>query len=69
MKIKRDIGSVLTWLGIDGLIYGMVLIINTSSDGRDIHTLVICSILGFIFFIAGVGLMRMKKGVSQYVKI
>jgi hypothetical protein len=69
MKIKRDIGSVLTWLGIDGLIYGMVLIINTSSDGRDIHTLVIFSILGFIFFIAGVGLMRIKKGVSRYVKI
>lgn len=59
--MKRILGSFLTWLGIDGLIYATVLIINTSSDGRDIKALIFCSIAGFIFFVGGIGIVRTSK--------
>ena len=61
MNIKRIFGALLTVLGIASLIYGAVLFVNTSGGNRDIRALVIYGILGLIFFIAGIGLVRTTK--------
>jgi hypothetical protein len=52
MNLKRIFGALLTLLGIAGLIYG---------GTRDIKSLVIYGILGLIFFISGVSLIRTTK--------
>jgi len=41
MNIKRIFGSILTILGIAGLIYGAVLFVNTSGGLRDVKALII----------------------------
>jgi hypothetical protein len=58
MNIKKVFGAILTILGIGGLICAAVLFINTHGGTRDVKALVICCILGIIFFIAGIGLVR-----------
>lgn len=64
MNIKRIFGALLTVLGIVGLIYAAVLFVNTSGGTRDIKALTIYGILGIIFFIAGIGLVRTTKDES-----
>ena len=61
MNIKRIFGSVLTILGIAGLIYAAVLFVNTSGGMRDIRGLIMYGILGLIFFGSGIGLVRTTK--------
>ena len=61
MNIKRIFGALLTILGIGGLIYDAILFVNTSGGTRDIKALVIYSILGIVFFIAGISLIRTTK--------
>ncbi len=64
MNIKRIFGALLTALGIGGLIYAAVLFVNTSGGTRDIKALVMYSILGLLFFIAGISLVRTTKDES-----
>jgi uncharacterized membrane protein len=64
MNIKRIFGALLTILGIVGLIYAAVLFVNASNGAHDVKTLVIYGILGLIFFIAGIGLIRTTKDES-----
>ena len=64
MNIKRIFGALLTVLGIVGLIYTAVLFVNTSGGNRDIKALVIYGIVGLIFFIAGISLIRTTKDES-----
>jgi len=61
MNLKRIFGALLTILGIGGLIYAAVLFINNSGGTRDIKSLVIYGILGLIFFISGISLIRTTK--------
>jgi hypothetical protein len=61
MNVKRIFGALLTILGIAGLIYAAVVFVNVSGGAHDIKTLVIFSMLGLIFFIAGIGLIRTTK--------
>ena len=61
MNIKRIFGSILTILGIAGLIYGAVLFVNTSGGLRDMKALIIYGALGLIFLISGIGLVRTTK--------
>ena len=61
MNIKRIFGTVLSVLGIAGLIYAAVLFVNTSGGERDIRGLITYGILGLIFFGSGIGLVRMIK--------
>jgi uncharacterized membrane protein len=61
MNIKRIFGSILTVLGIVGLIYGAVLFVNTSGGLRDVRSLIIYGALGLIFFVSGIGLVRTTK--------
>jgi uncharacterized membrane protein len=64
MNIKRIFGALLTLLGIAGLIYAAVLFANTTVSTRNIKSLVIYGILGLVFFIAGIGLVRTTKDES-----
>jgi uncharacterized membrane protein len=64
MNIKRIFGALLTVLGIAGLIYGAVLFVNNARGVRDTRALIIYSIIGLIFFIAGIGLIKTTKDES-----
>ena len=64
MNVKRIFGALLTILGIGGLIYAAVVFINVSGGTRNFKTLIIFGLLGIIFFIAGVGLIRTTKDES-----
>ena len=64
MNIKRIFGAVLTVLGIVGLIYAAILFVNTSGGVRDIKALATYGILGLIFFISGISLVRSTKDES-----
>ncbi len=64
MNIKRIFGTILTILGIAGLIYAAVLFSNSTGGTRDIKSISIYGILGIIFFIAGIGLVRNTKDES-----
>jgi uncharacterized membrane protein len=64
MNIKRIFGAVLTVLGIVGLIYAAVLFVNTKGGTRDVKALITYGILGLIFFISGIGLVKITKDES-----
>ena len=61
MNLKRIFGALLTLLGIGGLIYVAVLFVNSSGGTRDVKALIIYSILGIVFFVAGISLVRTTK--------
>ena len=61
MNLKRVFGTVLTVLGIIGLIYSAVIFVNTSGGARNIKSLIIYGIIGLIFFISGMNLIRTTK--------
>jgi uncharacterized membrane protein len=56
MTLKKVLGSILTFLGIITLLYGAYIFI--SEVKTDWKTLIVCSILGMIFFSAGIGLIK-----------
>ena len=58
---KRVIGIILTLLGVVGLIMAAVNFMNGGTHERDIKQILIYSILGAIFFFAGIGLVRSTK--------
>ena len=64
MNVKRIFGVLLTLLGIGGLIYTAVLFVNTRGSNSDVRALIIYGVLGLIFFIAGIGLVRTTKDES-----
>ncbi|MBC8046902.1 MAG: hypothetical protein H7Y00_08915 [Fimbriimonadaceae bacterium] len=61
MNLKRIFGAILTVLGIIGLIYAAIIFVNGSGGTYDVKALTIYGVLGFIFFIAGIGLVRATK--------
>ena len=58
MNVKRTFGTILTILGIIGLIYTGVAVIQHSSNAT---SLVVVGILGLIFFLTGISLVRNTK--------
>jgi len=64
MNVKRIFGTVLTILGIVSLIYAAYMFINTSSGTQNIKILSIYGILGLIFFISGISLVKTTKDES-----
>ena len=64
MNVKRIFGVILTLLGIVGLIYTAVLFSGTKGGSQDIRSMIIYCILGLVFFIAGIGLVRTTKDES-----
>ncbi|NUY79771.1 hypothetical protein HUK80_02605 [Flavobacterium sp. MAH-1] len=64
MNLKRIFGAILTILGIVGLIYAAYVFMNTGGKVRDIKALAIYGILGLIFFVSGIGLIKQTKDAS-----
>jgi uncharacterized membrane protein len=64
MNLKRIFGALLTLLGIGALIYAAVIYVNETGGTKDIKALVIYGILGFVFFIAGINLVRTTKDAA-----
>ncbi|WP_018345177.1 hypothetical protein [Cytophaga aurantiaca] len=61
MNIKRIFGAVLTILGIGFLIYTAVLF---SKTGSPIKPMITYGVLGFVFFLSGMGLIRTIKDAA-----
>lgn len=57
-------GAILTLLGIGGLIYTAVVFSSTSGSNRDVKSLIIYGVLGVVFFISGIGLVKTTKDES-----
>jgi uncharacterized membrane protein len=64
MNLKRTFGFILTLLGIIGLIYAAYTFMNTSGGTYQIKSLAVFGILGLIFFIYGISLVRNTKDES-----
>ncbi len=64
MNIKRIFGAILTILGIVGLIYTASVFLGTSGGNRDVKILLIYGVLGLLFFITGISLVRTTKDES-----
>jgi uncharacterized membrane protein len=58
MNVKRTFGTILTILGIIGLIYAGYSFVNHSIQMRG---LIVTAVIGIIFFFAGIGLVRNTK--------
>jgi len=58
MNVKRTFGTILTVLGIIGLIYCGYGFIKHSINTRE---LVVAGIIGVIFFFSGIGLVKNTK--------
>lgn len=58
MNLKSIFGTILTILGIGGLIYSAVLFVNSSGSNSNVKALMTYGILGLIFFTSGIGLVR-----------
>ncbi len=66
MDIKRIFGSILTGLGIIALLYAAILFVNTTGAGsRDVKILITYSVLGLIFFVSGIGLIKLTSDGSS----
>jgi uncharacterized membrane protein len=55
MNLKRTFGAILTVLGIIGLIYTGIGIVNHNSGYT---TLTVVGVIGIIFFFTGIGLVK-----------
>lgn len=61
MNLKRIFGAVLTVLGIGALIYAAIMFVNTAGQTNNVRVLITFGVLGLIFFISGVSLVRTTK--------
>lgn len=64
MNLKRIFGAILTLLGIASLIYAAQVFLTATESTRDIKTLVIYGVLGLIFFVSGISLVKTTKDES-----
>lgn len=58
MNVKRTFGTVLTILGIIGLIYSGWGFVQHSIQTRE---LIVISVIAIIFFVSGIGLVKNTK--------
>lgn len=58
MNVKRTFGTILTILGIIGLIYAGYGFIKHSLQARE---LIVAAAIGLIFFVSGIGLIKNTK--------
>ncbi|HEY3370880.1 MAG TPA: hypothetical protein VGK10_08540 [Prolixibacteraceae bacterium] len=64
MNLKRIFGAILTLLGIGGLIYAAVEFTTSTGANRDVKSLMVFGILGLLFFVSGISLVRTTKDES-----
>lgn len=62
MNLKRTFGLILTILGIVGLIYAAVGFVQGTAETK---ALIVYGILGLIFFLTGIGLVRNTQDVAK----
>ncbi len=62
MNLKRTFGLILTILGIIGLIYAAIGFVQQSVNSRE---LIVYGILGLIFFVTGIGLVKNTADVAK----
>ncbi len=62
MNLKRVFGAILTVLGIVGLIYSAVTIIQHTGN---ITTITVVGIVALLFFFAGISLVRTTKDEAE----
>jgi len=58
MNLKRTFGAILTILGIIGLIYTGIGVIN---HDRQVTTLIVVGVIAILFFFTGISLVRNTK--------
>ena len=58
MNVKRTFGTILTVLGIIGLIYAGVQFMQNSAAYKE---LIVVGVIGIIFFFSGIGLVKNTK--------
>lgn len=64
MNLKRIFGAILTLLGIASLIFAAQMFLTASGTNRDIKSLIIYGVLGLIFFVSGISLVKTTKDES-----
>lgn len=62
MNLKRTFGTILTILGIVGLIYAAIGFVQNSGTPKE---LIVYGVLGIIFFFTGIGLVRNTRDVAK----
>ncbi|KAA8485603.1 hypothetical protein BDE36_0367 [Arcticibacter tournemirensis] len=62
MNLKRTFGTILTILGVVGLIYAAIGFVQESGSWRE---LAVYGVLGIIFFSTGIGLIRSTSDVAK----
>jgi uncharacterized membrane protein len=55
---KRVLGIILSVLGVVGLIYAGISFMNGGADTKNVKVIIFCSILGALFFFAGISLVK-----------
>jgi uncharacterized membrane protein len=65
MNLKRIFGAILTILGIIGLIYAAYIFANSQTGEQTVKMTAIYGVVGLIFFIAGIGLVRNTRDDSR----
>lgn len=58
MNLKRTFGTLLTVIGIIGLIYAAYSYTQNTGETK---TVVVAAIIGILFFFSGIGLIRNTK--------
>ncbi len=64
MNIKRIFGSLLTLLGILAIIYAAFQYMDFQGGNKNLRSLAIYGIVGLLFFLAGLSLIRTTKDES-----
>ncbi len=62
MNLKRIFGTILTILGVVGLIYAAYGFVQNEGSWRE---LLVYGVLGIIFFSTGVGLIKTTSDVAK----
>jgi uncharacterized membrane protein len=58
MNLKRTFGAILTVLGIIGLIYAGISVIQHSGNAT---TMIVVSLISLLFFFSGISLVKNTK--------
>ena len=58
---KRVFGIILTVLGIVGIILAAINFMNGGASMKNFKEITVYGIIGFIFFFAGIGLIRTTR--------
>ena len=64
MNLKRTFGAILTISGIVGMIYAAYVFASTATAEQNVKITLVYGILGIIFFISGISLVKRTKDES-----